>query len=283
MELLTKKILITDSKGEEVNVKRKNIGVYLNGKKTEFTLRDLFKNTEFDDGEIYSNSLLGYYNITDDGKLFVAGSTVELRDEDSGEQICITKIKRPGITNDKEIPFEEVQKFSNDFSIEKPEEVFPDLSHEEKAVFIAEREKREATTRQEKADATKALADAETERIAKERADAENAEKELLEKVDAKNIYDQKNFETTQEYFKGKGGKEYAQTPYHIFFAPNEEPSLMIQRGKDWWEEPEQSSYEGETTGEIIIEFDDLGTQREIVLNTETGKINLKDGTVQEK
>lgn len=287
MELLTKKLIITDSKGEEVNVKRKNIGIYLNGKKTDFSMRDLFKYTEYDDGEIYGDSLLGYYAATDDGKLSVAGSVVEFRDEDSGEQIKVVKIKRPGLTNDDEITFEEVQKFAHDFSIEKPEEVFPDLNDEEKQVFIAEREKREAETAKEKAAAAQALAEAETARVAKEKEDAEKetlaaavkADKDLRESLKPASVYDEKGMRELRTYYKDKKCGENTTPPYHVFHGAQseEEPCLLIKRGKDWWEQPEQTALQGETPDKLIIEFTDLGTQRELAFNTETGSIKLKE------
>lgn len=278
MELLTKKILITDSKGEEINVKRRNIGIYLNGQKTTFSLRDLFKYTEFSDGEIYGDSLLGYYNVTDDGKLFVEGSEIELR-EDTGEQIKVVKIKRPGLTNDDEITFEEVQKFAHDFSISKPHEVFSDLNEEEKNVFIAEYEEREATTRKQKADAAKVLEEAETARKEKEKEEAGiQADKELRAKVKPENLYNEKLMRQLRTMMKEKKCNENIKDKFHVFYGAgsNEEPLLMIKQGKDWWERPEEQEFlVGETDKELVIEFSDLGTQREATFNTETGEIKL--------
>lgn len=280
MILLTKLFLITDASGEDIDVKRMNIGVYLNGKKTEFTLRNLFSKTEFDDGEIYGNSLLGFYNVTDDGKLFVEGSLVELRNEDNAEQIKFVKIKRPGITNDKEISFEDVQKFVQDFGIEKPADVFPDLNDEEKNVLIAEQDQREATTRQEKTNAQKAIDEAEAARIEKEKEEqAQQAEveadKAMRAKINPANVYDGERYNETKEYFKNANGKEYISQPYHIFFANEEDPVLLIKRGKDWYEHPKQEAFESETEDEIIIEFEDMKVTKELTFNSATGEIKI--------
>lgn len=283
MELKTKKILFTDSQGKEINVKCCKIDIYLNGKKTAFSLLEMFSYIEFDAGEIYGNSLLSFYKVQEDGSLHVAGSTVQLFNANTNEFILVKEIVRPGMHDDDEISFDEVKKFAHDFSIEKPEEVFPDLNDEEKQVFVAEREKREAETAKEKAEAAKALQEAETARLEKEKEDAataaEQADKDLRAKVKPENIYYDKKYQReVKDYYKNKGCTEHVSEPYRVWFGKDseEEPCLFIQRGKDWKEQPSQESYEGETPTELIIVFDDLGTERELVFNTETGDIKVK-------
>lgn len=300
MELKTQKFLITDSKGEETNVKRKNIAIYLNGKQTPFSLRDLFGYIEFGGGEIYGNSLLSFYKVQEDGSLSVEGSIVQLFNADTNEFILVKEIKRPGMNDDTTISFEEVQKFAHDFSIEKPDEVFPDLNDEEKQVFIAEREKREAETTKQKAEAAKALQEAETARLEKEKEEqeikakeeaktaAQQADKDLRAKVKPENIYYDKKYQRdVKDYYKKQGCNEYASGALRVWFgkASEEEPCLFIQRGmqneahglQDWFEQPKQESFEGETPNELIIEFTDLGTERELVFNKETGNIKVKE------
>lgn len=275
MKLKTKLIHITDATGNDIDVSTSNCGLYLNGKKHTLSLPDVIRDWEYDDGEIYGNTLLSFYNVTDDGKLFVAGSEIELRN-DKGEQIKVTKITRPGIHDDTTISFEEVQKFVFDFEIENPEEVFPDLNDEEKQVLIAQRETNEATTRKQKSDADKALQDAEADRLAKEK---ETADKELRASLPTETVFNESAYREVKAFYKGKS-TEHISDPYHVWYGKNEEPCLFIKRGTSansaWWEQPKQLALEGETSNELVIEFNDLGKERELVFNMETKEIELK-------
>lgn len=243
MKLQTQLFLITDSKGKEINVEKKNIILALNGERTT-GLKDIFSGLEFDAGEIYGNSLLSYYNVNEDGSLEVEGSKVQLLDAETDEPILVKRIKRPGVHDDSTISFEDIQKFSDYFKIAKPDEVFSNLSALEKQIFIEARISREeiikneaaATLAKETADlANQQKADAETERIAKEKAEAE-----LKASIDPAYVQDEKAYQATKAFYATLDGfKQYTQDKYHLFYGddPNESLCLLIERGATWKEE----------------------------------------------
>lgn len=294
MKLKTKLFLITDSTGEEMDIENRNIGIYLNGEKHPASVAELFNYAEYDEGEIYGNSLLSYYQVTDDGKLSVEGSTIELRDNDTQEQIKFVRIVRPSVNDDGQISFDVVRLFSESFTIAKPDEVFTDLTDEEKQIFISERAIQEATTQKQKAAAQKALDDAETERLAAEKskadsdkakADAEKlqqdkeAEAQLKESIDPKLIQEKKDYKATQNFYAGIDFKEYIHPPYHLFYGKSEEdePSILIKRGETWWEESADAYLNDENDKTATIVFTDGEIQKQLTLNIETGEINISD------
>lgn len=275
MKLKTKVIYVTSPEGRHLDLDGVSVDILLNGKKSGKTLADVLAGyREFDRGEIYGQSLLSYYNLQDDGSLFVDGSHLQLQTED-GTLVKITRIKRPTLNDDCSIPFKTVQQFASDFAIAKPEEVFTDLNDEEKAVFVAEREKEEATTRAQKAQAEKELQDAEAARVAKVKED----DKALRAQMKEGQLHEEESFKELQAYYKGKGCKEYTTDPYTVFFGANsdEEPCLLVKRTTDpairpWYQEPEQTAYEDDGS-KIVISFDDLGKKKTVELNPETGEI----------
>lgn len=279
MQLKTKIIDITDAHGNEIDIEDVPVALYLNGKPHERSLSDVITEADYDDGQIECNTLLSFYKVQKDGSLHVEGSTIQLFNTATKEFILVKEISRPFLNDDDDISFEEVRKFAHDFAIAKPHEVFTDLNDEDKQVFIAEIEKREAETQKEKAEATKALAEAEAAQKEKEKEDADQADKKLRESLDASTVHDEKGYLKVQSYYKSKKCDEKTTNPFHVFFGKDsgEEPCLLIKRGNDWWEEPEQTAWEGENAKELIIEFNDLGTKRELVFNTETGEIKVKE------
>lgn len=290
MKLKTKLFLITDSTGEEMDIENRNIGIYLNGEKHPASVAELFNYAEYDEGEIYGNSLLSYYQVTDDGKLSVEGSTIELRDDDTQEQIKFVRIVRPSVNDDGQISFDVVRLFSESFTIAKPDEVFTDLTDEEKQIFISERAIQEATTQKQKAAAQKALDDAEIERLAAEKSKADSdkakadadkvqAEKELKESIDKKFIQEEKEYRSTQGFYRGIDFKEYINHPYHLFYGKSEgdEPSVLIKRGETWWEESADAYLDDENDKTATIVFTDGEIQKQLTLNIETGEINISD------
>lgn len=270
MKLKTKSFYVADANGNEIDLDGMLVEIYKNANKTGLSLKDLLiGHHEFEEGEIYGQTLLSYFKLEDDGKLYYEGNVVQLMAE--GQPIHITSIERPGMNDDEDINFETIKEFSNAFEINKPEELFADLlSEEEKQVFVSERNAKKEKEKPQAEDP------AETERK-KQQAEAE-ADVALRASLKPDQVYDDKKYQKVRSVYKDEGSKEYVAAPYHLFFGnPDEEPNLFIKRGKDWWQCPDQTAYEGETETQLIIEYDDLGTQREIIFNTETGEIKSPD------
>lgn len=282
MKLKTKTIFITDSKGEEIDVDGMNIILVLNAKKTETKLTDVLGYTEFDEGEIYTNSLLSYYQPQEDGSLHVEGSIIQLLDADTGEFILVKKIMRPDVNDDTVIPFELVKQFAEIFNISKPEEVFTNLNDEEKQVFIAEREQKEAVTKTEKLKAEQALADAEAERVAKEKEDTIKAEKELKKTIDENYVCEKKEFASEEAFYRGIDFKQYVNHPYHLFYGKDDEnePKVFIKRGivgEPWYQEVEDVFVAAQNDETATIEFSDGDKPKQMVLDIATGEIKITD------
>lgn len=280
MKLRTKLIQVTDLAGRELDLEGIPVEIILNKKAAGKTLDQVLVGyKEFDEGEIYGQTLLGFYNVQDDGSLFVDGSHIQLFNQVTQENIKVTGITRPGLNDDCEVSFEDVKQFIEDFNIEKPDEVFTGISEEEKDVLLAIRQQNEASTRAAKAQADKDLKEAEAALQAKALEDADAA---LRAKIKSSELHDEKSYKEIQAFYKSKDCKEYVSPPFHVFFGAeaDEEPCLLIRRGaasdkapaiKDWWQEPDQTAFED---GPIItFEHDDLGEQKKVVFNSETGVI----------
>lgn len=282
MKLKTKTIYITDSKGEEIDVEGLPIILVLNGQKTETKLTDVLGYTEFDEGEIYTNSLLSYYKPQEDGSIAVEGSSIQLMNADTGEFILVKKIVRPDINDDTDISFELVKLFAETFNVIKPEEVFTHLNDEEKQVFIAEREQKEAGTKKEKLEAEQKLADAETERLAKEKEDTIKAEKELKKSIDENYVCEKKEFTSEEAFYRGIDFKQYVNHPYHLFYGNDNEnePKVFIKRGivgEPWYQEVEDVFVAAQNDETATIEFSDGDKPKQMVLDIATGEITISD------
>lgn len=280
MKLQTQLLLITDAKGNDINVENKPVIISLNGERLTTKLEDIFTGLEFDDGEIYGNSLLGYYPVNEDGSLQVEGSKVQLIDGDTNEPILVKRIKRPGVHNDTDIPFEHVQKFVEYFNIQKPEEVFSNLTAEEKQVFISERTtKTEARNKQE----AEASANAETEAAAKAQTaleEKQQAEATLKASIDPAYVQHMPQYVSTQSFYSGVDGfKEYVNDKYHLFWGedPNQSLCILIKRGDTWWEEvnPEAADIMAKTDKAVVIEFTDGTERKQMTLDRESGQIAI--------
>ena len=147
MKLKTKIFQITDINDQEINIESKPVNVLCNGIKTPFGLPDVFTYSEFDDGEIYGNSLLSCFNVKE-GKLCVQGSEVELRLADTNELIVIKAITRPGMHDDEMVSFDTIKQFAQDFNIQEPDNVFEDMNDDEKQFFIDARNTAKASMKQ---------------------------------------------------------------------------------------------------------------------------------------
>lgn len=269
MKLRTKLFPITNLKGEEINVDGKPIVLSLNGELMETKLEDVFTDLEFDDGEIYGNSLLSYYKVNEDGSLEVEGSKVQLFDSSSNEPVLVKQIKRPGINADTDIPFEHVKKFAEYFKIAKPEEVFKDLNDSEKQIFVSERDSIKELH-------TKAI----VEKAEEDRISAETAERELKASIDPIYVQEKKHYLTTQSFYAGmEGFKEYIKDKYHLFYGddPEQAPCVLIKRGDAWWEECREDDTEimEKTDSLVIIEFNDGQIHKKLTLDRAAGQIAI--------
>lgn len=274
MKLKTKLFLITNSKGQEINVKRKDVALDLNGERMKTKLLDIISKTEFDDGEIYGNSLLSYYQVNEDGSLQVEGSKIQLVDASTNEPILVKQIIRPGIYNDIDMPFDHVQKFVEFFKITKPDEVFDNLSDDEKQVFISERTAKEKSQSIETEASTADKAAAESERLQKEKQN-----KELKESIDPAYVHENSGITSTRTFYSGiEGFKEFIKDQYHLFYGDNPayEPCVLIKRGT-WWEECREELTEviqkDDTT--VVIEFMDGTEKKKVTLDINAGTINI--------
>lgn len=308
MKLKSKTFYITDAQGNEINVEDQNIVLALNGKKLEAGLQNVFNPAylEFNDGEIYGNTLLSYYTVNEDGSLSVEGSQIQFINSDTNESVLVKEIAREGSFNDDEvISFEFVKKFADYFKVEKPDEVFYDLNNDEKQYFIDERiaiaeNNKQATAaalakakadEKEAADKAKAEADrivkenikAEAERNAAIEAEnlrlAKKAEENLKASIDPKFVHDKKDYKKEQVFYNEIGFKEYISNPYHLFYAKSDEhePHLLIRRGETWWEESFDPIVIDETDTTVLIQFTDGEALKQINLDTNTGEIKITD------
>lgn len=284
MKLQTQLFLITDSKGKEINVEKKNIILALNGERLTTELKSIFSGLEFDAGEIYGNSLISYYNVNEDGSLEVEGSKVQLLDSETDEPILVKRIKRPSVHDDTSTSFEDIQKFAEYFKIAKPDEVFSNLSAPEKQVFIDERTSREETAKNEAATAT---ANEEASKAAEALIDKKKAEAELRASIDPAYVQDKVAYESTDSFYKALDGfKKYIQEPYQLFYGedPNESLCILIKRGDTWFEEvkPENFDITDKTANTVVIEFNDGEIRKQLTLALDSGQIEIIDALAKE-
>lgn len=277
MELKTKLLIITNAKGEEINVKKKVVALDLNGERSDIKLKDIFSNLELDSGEIYGNSLLSYYEVNEDGSLQVEGSKIQLVDEATNEPILVKSIKRPGVNDDDDMPFEHVKKFAKFFKIEKPEEVFTNLTEDEKQIFISERAaKAQPAIDKAAEDATAADDAAALELEAQKKANAD-----LKASIDPAYVQEKPAYISTQGFYSGLPGfKEYIKEKYHLFYGPDAsyEPCVLIKHG-EWWEEVKEDNTEiiDKTDKTVVIDFKGINQKGKLTLDNETGDINITD------
>lgn len=293
MKLKTKLFIITDSADNDINLDEIDVILILNGEKTSSRVQDVFSELEFEDGSIKGNSLLSYYNVNDDGSLSVEGSNIKLLDETINEPILIKSIKRPFIHDDTVIPFEHVQKFAEFFTIAKPDEVFTDLTDEEKQFFITARNarleedikaQRELRSKEIKA-AEQELADKQKEAEALSLMSEEAAkeavlkEKELKASINPKFVNIKKDYLANQNFYRSIDFKEYVDGFIHLFYgkSDDENPFVLIKRGADWWEEPQDTQIADETDTTIVIEFTDGETLKQINLDITTGETTVRN------
>lgn len=282
MKLKTKLFLITDSTGEEIDVENKDAILMLNGQKTSSRIPDVFTDTEYDEGEIYGNSLLSYYQVQEDGSLEVEGSKIQFALE-SGEPILVKRILRPDVNDDTIIPFEHVQKFAEFFAIAKPEEVFVNLNEDEKQVFISSRNEKvwvakqkadeEENARTEQAKKEKEKSDAEKAKQAKE------AEAKLKASINPRFVSEKKDYISEQSFYRGIDFKEYIHPPYHLFYGKSDDemPKVFIKRGETWWEETKDADIIDENDKTVVIEFTDGHTAKQLTLDIASGEIKITD------
>lgn len=259
MKLKTKVLYVTDAAGNEIDLDDIPVQIYQNGSKTPLTLDQLLVgHSEFDEGEIYGQTLLSLLELRDDGKLYYENSYVELVTEHG--PLRITGIERPGTTDDERITLDHIREFSKGLGISHPDKLFADLLSDDDKQTLASEFNPKAQAAADPADAER------------------KADAALRAQVKPEQLYDEKKYRELLAYYKDKKCKQYVAEPYHIFFGnPDEEPCLFITRTKNLKHEPDQTAMEGETDKELVIQFDDLGTQREVVLNTESGEIKLKE------
>lgn len=315
MKLQSKDFHITDATGKKINVEEQNIILSLNDKKLETHLNDVFnpEYLEFENGKIYGNSLLSYYQINEDGTLGVEGSKIQLLNAETNEPILIKKITRDSLSNDDEIvSFDLIKKFVEYFNVSKPEDVFENLNIDEKQYFIDERiaasekkkvaasaiaaaKAKEDEESNKKAEKEKAAAKAESDRIEKEKKKADDekvaadaaekariakeAEKTLKASIDPKLVHDKKSYKEDQFFYNRIGFKEYINHPYHLFYAKTEdqEPCVLIRRGDTWWEECFDTTLIDENDQMALIQFTDGETLKQMALDVNTGEIKITD------
>ena len=271
MKLKSKILIITNAKGEEINVKGKAIALDLNGERIDIKFRDIASHLEFDSGEIYGNSLLSYYQVHEDGSLQVEGSKVQLVDEATNEPILVKAIEKPSIHDDEDIPFEHVQKFVEFFKITKPEEVFTNLNDTEKEAFISAR-----------AAAPPAPAPAPGPDAAALELEAQTkANADLKASINPSYVQEKAAYIATQGFYAGlPGWKEYIKEKYHLFHGPDPayEPCVLIKHG-EWYEEITEENTEiiDKTDKTVVIEFKSVNQKGKITLDITSGDINITD------
>ena len=278
MKLKTKLFLVTDSKGNPIDLEEANTIIVLNGQPTEIKLRHIFSSLEYEEGEIYGNTLLSYYNIID-GKLLVEGSEVQFMMADTKDPVLISAIERPSVNDDEVIPFDKVANFSELFLIAKPDEVFTDLTQDEKQFFVDGRKVKQKQEDIRKGEEQKLKEKADQEKAALAEESRKKAEEELKASIKPEYIQENKDYITTQRFFAGIGVEEYITGPYHLFYGPDrdQEPSLLIKRGDTWWEECLELDITEETVKTVTIKFNDGKTPKQLTLNIEKKEITVGD------
>lgn len=268
MKLKSNIFISTDAKGSLINVEGRDIAIALNGEKLPTKLFDIFKHLEFDQGEIYGNCLLSYYTPQEDGSLAVEGSKVQFMDAQTDELILIKGFEKPSIHDDGPISFDNVKEFAAYFKIAKPEEVFKDLSAEEKQVFISERE----AAQQPVVDHEKEAADLQAKK---------DAEAALKASIDPQYVHEKESYYTTQNFYTSVNAKEYTQGPYHLFYGTDsgQEPCVLIKRGDAWWEEIKEGNLEtmDKTDTSLVVGFKDGESPKRATLQLETGQLTIID------
>lgn len=269
MKLRTKLFHITDAKSNDIDPDGLDIILMHNGQPTETRLSDVFTDIELEENEIYGNSLLSYMQLQD-GKLVAEGSTIELAIAGTHERILINAITRPGLNDDTQIPFEHIQKFAEFFTLTKPDEVFIDLTADEKQFFIDGRLKKQDSEKQIK----QAYTDAENAKAEQAR---KKAEADIKAGIDPEYIQEKKDFLSTQSFYRSQDFKEHVDGPYHLFYGQSETETafLLIKRGADWWEQPEDAVVTDETDKTLSLEFTDGKALKQIVLDIATGQTTV--------
>lgn len=274
MKLKSEIFISTDSKGNLINVEGRDIILKLNGENLPTKLFDIFTHLEFDTGEIYGNSLLSYYVPQEDGSLSVEGSKVQLVDAKTDELILIKGFEKPAIHDDGPISFQNIKEFAEYFKIANPEEVFKDLSQEEKQVFISEKESVQ-TKRQSEQEANNEI------KRQEELQQKKQAEAALKASIDPKFVLDNGGYSSVKGFYSDVKSKEYIEGPYHLFHATDneQEPCILIKRGDDWWEEinPENLETLDNTDTALVVGFKDGETHKKAKLDLETGKLTVND------
>lgn len=276
MKLRSKVIIITDAAGRETNIEGRDIVLSLNGERQTTKLQDVCSDMEFDDGEFYGNTLLSYYGIQPDGSLQVEGSNIQLIDAATGEQIMVKEMKRPSVHDDTEMPFEHLLKFIEYFKIAKPEEVFHNLSKEEKQALendrTASRDKsiKEAEQAQQANASAKAQADA---------AAAAQAEADLKASIHPDLIREQKDYNGIRSFYSGIDFKEYIKENTHLFYAKDENnlPCVLVKQGKAWWEECDDVEVLEETDANLVISYSTANAKKKLTLDIASGEITITD------
>ena len=135
---------VTDEAGVKILISESDLKILNNGKDKGLKLADLFPEiTDIKSGSVAGNSLLGYFSVVDGALQDKEGNTVQFVSPD-GKKILFTKITSPLSTyGDIEVSAEYVKAFSDVIGIQKPEELFTDLSRSESSFLIIEREKKE--------------------------------------------------------------------------------------------------------------------------------------------
>lgn len=297
---------IVDETGKPIDVsKEPKTDVLFNGEKCGLGLSEIFiKITELNKGEICGNSLLQYYKIGEDGLLHdKEGNTIGLS-TDKGK-VLFKSIEEPTSTYGAvHINLEYVKNFASAFNIQKADELFIDLSPNEKEIVSTERNAsiEAARIKKDKEDAD-ALVIYEAAKKQKETEDAIAAAAEKKKKDDAdalllqqqqeaeknqairkfnddrkkiipKNlIVEETEFQSLIEHYKSIGFKQYEKGDYIFFYGTVDEetedvnePFLLIKRN-DWYEEPEEGELKVETDENVEYEFSDADKTIKIELD----------------
>lgn len=137
---------------------------------------------------------------------------------------------------------------------------------------------------EEKAEADKAktIADAKVKAdLDKEKAAAEIKFKNSL---NPKFVYEKKDYNELKQLFEDDKGNVHIQEPYHFFYvAPTEEepnprdPTVLIKRGAEWWQEDEDGEIIKENTKTAEYEFSDGEQHKIVLLDVENGSITVNN------
>ena len=252
MKLKEKIFKFTTQDGKPARLSDEKITIIIND--NEWEIDAVFKKHDYEDGFLYGYSLLQYFTPEKGLLTDKEGHTVKFLNEKK-EPLNIVEMKIPGIWDPPiEVSVDYIKDYSNTIGIQHPENLFTDLSKEEKDMLIAESKKKEDKIAKEKEDKEK-----DDERIAdeKEKDDERIADEK---KKDDERIADEKKKDDEQklkddlkedgylcewddyllyqkEYSKGDA-KEYKKDKYHVFYEKDEEEVLLIlfKAGNDWFE-----------------------------------------------